>query len=67
MLLVLAWLYKAAPLRVCNYYLLEEQELLGSAYLVLAVAVLIAWLPRLFLGTGFGTTARPGWELAERR
>jgi hypothetical protein len=29
MLFVLAWLYLAAPLRVCNNYLVNDQELLG--------------------------------------
>lgn len=54
MLLILGWLYKAAPVRVCNYYLLEEQQLLGNALLVIAVAVALAWLPTLFLGSPRG-------------
>ena len=50
MLLILGWLYRAAPVRVCNYYLLHEQETLGNAYLMLAAAVTIAWIPRVFFG-----------------
>jgi hypothetical protein len=50
MLLTLGWLYKAAPTRVCNYYLLEEQQLLGTAMLSLAAAITLGLLPRLFLG-----------------
>jgi len=53
MLVTLGWLYKAAPIRICNYYLVQEQELLGSAYLTLAVVVVAAWLPRIFLGSDY--------------
>jgi hypothetical protein len=49
MLVVLGWLYRAAPLRVCSYYLLQEQDALGVAYLCLAAVIALAWLPRLFL------------------
>jgi hypothetical protein len=56
MLLVLGWLYRAAPLRVCSYYLLREQEALGAAYLCLAGVIALAWLPRLFLASDRGTT-----------
>lgn len=50
MLLTLGWLYKAAPVRVCNYYLLGEQQDVGTAYLLLAAAIVLGWLPTLFLG-----------------
>ena len=50
MLLTLSWLYSASPVRVCNYYLLEEQQLLGSALFALALAIAAGWLPPLFLG-----------------
>lgn len=50
MLLVLGWLYHAAPRRVCNYYLLDEQQQLGSAYLTLAALLVAIQIPRLFLG-----------------
>ncbi|MEM7408817.1 MAG: hypothetical protein AAF430_01110 [Myxococcota bacterium] len=49
MLVTLGWLYKAAPVRVCNYYLVAEQDQVGAAYLVLAVVIGVGWLPRLFL------------------
>jgi hypothetical protein len=51
MLLTLGWLYKAAPVRVCNFYLVEDQKLVGTALLVLAAVVSLGWLPRLFHGT----------------
>ncbi len=50
MLLTLGWLYHAAPMRVCNSYLREEQQQLGTAYLVLGALLLVALLPRLFSG-----------------
>jgi hypothetical protein len=64
MLLTLGWLYKAAPVRVCNFYLLEEQQLVGSAYLLLAGAVTLSLLPRLFLSRAT-TPRRPGARSAQ--
>jgi len=52
MLLTLGWLYHAAPMRVCSYYLRAEQQQLGTAYLTLAALLLVALLPRLFSGGG---------------
>lgn len=51
MLLTLGWLYQAAPTRVCNYYRLEEQSLVGGVYLALAAGLTLLLLPPLFLGT----------------
>ncbi len=50
MLLALGWLYHAAPVRLCNYYLQSDQQSLGTGYLIIALAVSLACLPRLFLG-----------------
>ena len=36
MLIVLAWLYIEAPVRLCNYYLIGEQKLLGVCLLYIA-------------------------------
>ena len=39
---VVGWAYVAAPVRVCNYYLVDQQVLAGAGLLSLAVAVGIA-------------------------
>lgn len=41
----LGWLYLASPMRLCSSYLLDDQQRLGQALLLLGVAlcVLIAW------------------------
>ena len=38
MLAVLGWLYTSAPVRVCNYYLVDDQVLAGRCLLALALA-----------------------------
>jgi hypothetical protein len=42
MLWVLAWVYLAAPARVCNNYLLDEQTLVGRSLLVIGCAVALS-------------------------
>ncbi|HEX7057307.1 MAG TPA: hypothetical protein VF260_08965 [Bacilli bacterium] len=39
MFIVMGWLYLASPNRLCNYYLLGQQQLLGRCWLVAAIAV----------------------------
>lgn len=46
MLVVLGWLYLVSPMRLCNYYLLDQQRVLGWALLLLAAAVLVVWAGR---------------------
>lgn len=46
---VLAWLYSAAPVRVCNSYLIDDQRRLGIAFLCVAIGLAIIWSVRLFL------------------
>lgn len=41
-------LYQDSPLRLCNAYLLDDQVWLGGALVLLAVAVGVAWIARLF-------------------
>lgn len=41
------WLYIAAPLRLCNNYLLDEQTSAGWLMLQLAALLFITWLTRL--------------------
>jgi len=57
MLLILGWLYLAAPIRVCNFYVVSEQKTVGMLYLTFAAAIVAYWLPRVFLGGGPGRTA----------
>ncbi len=50
MLAVLGWLYVAAPVRVCNSYLVGEQAVAGWSMVYLAVALFLGWLSSLFVG-----------------
>jgi hypothetical protein len=51
MLAVLGWLYLAAPVRVCNFYLTDDQSLTGKGLLLLVAAGGLCWLVRAFTGT----------------
>ena len=50
MLAVLGWLYIAAPLRVCNNYLVNQQESTGWRMVELAFIIFLWWLSTLFIG-----------------
>ena len=50
MLAVLAWVYAAAPVRLCNSYLGSEQKMLGAGMAVLAGALAINWGLGLLFG-----------------
>lgn len=52
MLAVLGWLYLAAPVRLCNSYLVDEQQSAGWAMVLLAIALFAGWLAALFVGDG---------------
>ena len=39
---VVGWLYVAAPVRVCNYYLLDQQQVAGRGLLWLTIVVAVA-------------------------
>ncbi|HEY9446791.1 MAG TPA: hypothetical protein VIQ62_06925 [Burkholderiales bacterium] len=52
MLAVLGWLYLVAPERVCNSYLLNQQEGVGRLMIRLAVLLFSWWLITLFVGGG---------------
>ena len=58
MLGVLAWLYSAAPVRVCNSYLVEDQKRLSIAFLSAAIALAILWSVRLFLPPAGATAGK---------
>ncbi len=51
MLLVLGWLYVAAPVRVCNNYLVNQQQEFGYVVMSLAVMIALYWVARLFFGS----------------
>lgn len=50
MLAVLGWLYIAAPVRVCNSYLVNEQVSTGWLMVKLALLLFIWWLITFFIG-----------------
>lgn len=49
MLAVLAWLYHAAPIRICNSYLLNDQERFAQALLLVTVGLGLFWALRWFV------------------
>ncbi|HUW25286.1 MAG TPA: hypothetical protein VMW07_02035 [Gallionella sp.] len=51
MLAVLGWLYIAAPVRICNSYLVNEQVLTGWHMVKLALFLFVWWLARFFIGS----------------
>ena len=51
MLAVLAWVYTAAPVRLCNSYLGSDQKMLGAGMAVLAAVLSINWGLGLLFGT----------------
>lgn len=48
MLGVLAFLYTHAPVRICNSYLVSDQERLGFGFLIVALFLTVAWGIPLF-------------------
>jgi hypothetical protein len=50
MLAVVGWLYRVSPVRLCNYYLFDQQVMLGNALLWLALLLGLAFGARLFIG-----------------
>jgi len=50
MLAVLGWLYLAAPVRVCNNYLIGQQEEFGLTALFAAAAIALYWIGIGFFG-----------------
>lgn len=49
MLGFLGWLYLAAPARLCNFYLIEEQTMLGRALLAIGAALALGLAARAFV------------------
>lgn len=50
MLAVMGWLYLAAPVRLCNSYLVDQQTLLGWVLLLLTALTTLAWAAGVFFG-----------------
>jgi hypothetical protein len=59
MLFVLAWLYLAAPLRICNNYLLNAQEALGWYLFGAGIAAVLFIASRVLFGNAPAVTSRP--------
>lgn len=50
MLLFLSFLYTHAPLRICNSYLVDDQQRLGMGFAYAAAALTLIWLIPVFAG-----------------
>lgn len=50
MLFRLGWLYIISPDRLCNNYLINDQELLGKGFLIIGFILAISWLIPIFFG-----------------
>jgi hypothetical protein len=59
MLAVLGWLYIAAPVRLCNNYLVDQQGQAGWWMVKLALLLFACWLGNLFIG-GSQAGTKPG-------
>lgn len=57
MLAVVGLLYRGSPLRLCNYYLVDQQVAAGSLLVALAAVLAALWLTSLFWRPGLWTRA----------
>ncbi len=55
MLGLLAFLYTHAPGRLCNAYLLDDQQRLGLMFLIAAFALAVLWIAPLLVAPRFST------------
>ena len=51
MLVVIGWLYVAAPVRVCNNYLVNQQEEFGFTAMLVALGFAVYWIGIAFFGS----------------
>lgn len=51
MLAFMGWLYIAAPVRICNNYLVDQQVVFGYSAMAIAVAIALYWTGRGFFGS----------------
>ena len=59
MLAFLGWLYREAPIRVCNNYLIDQQQVLGDLLLFAALGLAVERVLRGFAGPGAPLLAGP--------
>jgi hypothetical protein len=64
---VLAWLYTAAPVRLCISYLSSDQEMLGVGMALLAAAFALNWTFGLFFGPARPSSAGGMVDVATER
>lgn len=64
---VLAWLYTAAPVRLCISYLSSDQEMLGVGMALLAGALALNWTFGLFFGPARPSSASGMVDVATER
>ncbi|WP_298920983.1 hypothetical protein [uncultured Roseobacter sp.] len=50
MLLLLGFLYTHAPIRICNSYLVDDQDRLGLGFVTVALGLTLWWIIPAFLG-----------------
>ena len=48
MLLLLAFVYTHAPLRICNSYLVDDQQRLGIGFAFVAIGLALIWIVQAF-------------------
>lgn len=63
MLLFLAFLYTHAPVRICNLYLVDDQQRLGVGFAVAAIGLTFIWLTPIFFGSPSQGRKGPHHEL----
>lgn len=50
MIFVMSWLYLVSPARLCNNYLVSEQQELGKAMFIIGLVICILFMGRVFIG-----------------
>ena len=60
MLAVMGWVYREAPVRLCNNYQFDQQLLLGLTLWGLGAAIALYWTGRAFAGPGRTVQAAAG-------
>jgi hypothetical protein len=49
MLIVLSWLYIEAPVRLCNYYLINDQQNVGKLLIYIIAGISLYYVSKLFI------------------
>lgn len=53
------YLFKVSPDRLCNNYLIGEQQLVGNILLIISLAIGAIWVCRVLFGNGKGSSEDP--------